>query len=270
MFDNPILSAAFFVSSIGLFAGLGLSVASKIMAVPKDLKADEITEILPGINCGACGYAGCLSYAAALSCGECKETNLCAPGGNTCSNEIAMALGLAAGIVPPSSAVVLCQGKNDIAEVKMNYVGVESCRIAKQLFGGPKECVYGCIGLGDCEKACPYEAIHMCDGVARVNPKICKACKLCVKTCPNDLIEMLPLNTPMAAVLCKNLDKGAATKKQCKAGCIGCMRCVKVCEDGAVTVTDNCAYVDFSKCTGCRKCREVCPTNSIDVISISG
>lgn len=263
-----ILSAVALVAVIGLLLGLGLAVASIVMAVPKDEKAEKIRECLPGANCGACGFSGCDGYASALSKGETDNTGLCSPGGNEASRKIADVLGVSAGEVEPQAAVVLCRGHNGTAKQKYEYIGVDSCRMAAQLYGGPKECEYGCIGLGDCLRACEYEAIHICDGVARINPVRCRACKMCVNTCPKGIIEMMPLNCVKAAVLCKNHDKGGETRKECTAGCIGCMKCVKACEHNAVTVTDFAASVDYSKCVGCGKCHQVCPVGAIDLMDM--
>lgn len=263
-----ILIAVAVVAIIGLVAGLGLAIASAVMAVPKDEKAEKIRECLPGANCGACGFSGCDGYAAALSKGETDNTALCAPGGNGAAKAIAGVLGVEAGEVVPSAAVVLCKGHRQNAEEKYIYQGVDSCKMAVQLYGGPKNCTYGCVGLGDCVAACPYDAIHICDGVARVNPIMCRACQMCVRTCPKGLIEMMPLHRTMAAVTCKNHDKGAQTRKDCKVGCIGCMKCVKACEYGAVTVENFTAHVDYTKCVGCGKCHESCPTGSIDLIKM--
>ena len=265
---NPIVLAILIVSVIGLIAGLGLAVASIVMAVPVDKKAEAIRECLPGANCGACGFSGCDGYAAALSKGITTNTALCAPGGNDASKAIAEVTGLSAGSVAPMAAVVMCQGFCGKAETKMEYNGVSSCEMAKQLFGGPKECIYGCIGLGDCMNACQYDAIHICDGVARGNPVMCKACKQCLKTCPNHIIKMMPLHEAKAANLCVNHDKGAITRKECSNGCIGCMKCVKACEFGAVEVKDFCAKVDYNKCTGCGKCTEACPVKCINLITL--
>ena len=265
---NSILTAVLIVAAIGLVAGLGLSIASKIFAVPVDEKAEAIRECLPGANCGACGFSGCDGYAAALSKGEITETALCSPGGNDVAKAIGEITGLAAGEVKPMAAVVLCQGHNANAATKLEYQGVHSCKMAAQIFGGPKECIYGCLGFGDCVEACPYDAISICDGVARINPYACKACKMCVKTCPKALIELLPLHETKAAVLCKNHEKGAVTRKECSAGCIGCMKCVKACEAGAVTIDKFCAKVDYEKCTGCGKCHAECPVGAIDVMTL--
>ena len=266
---SPIVFAVVLLGVIGLIAAIGLTVASKVFAVPVDEKAEAIRECLPGANCGACGYSGCDGYAAALSKGETTDTALCAPGGNDVSKAIAEAAGLAAGEVKPTAAVVLCQGHNVNAATKLEYQGVMSCRMASQIFGGPKECIYGCLGYGDCMAVCEYNAISICDGVARINPLMCKACKMCVKTCPKGLIEMLPLHETKAAVLCKNHDKGAVTRKECTIGCIGCMKCAKECEAGAITIDKFCAKVDYEKCTGCGKCHTVCPVGSIDLVDLT-
>ena len=145
---NPILLAVLIVSVIGLIAGLGLAVASIVMAVPVDKKAEAIRECLPGANCGACGFSGCDGYASALSKGITTNTALCAPGGNDTSKAIAEVTGLSAGEVAPSAAVVMCQGFCGKAEIKMQYNGVESCQMAKQLFGVIKA-YNGAEGRGD-------------------------------------------------------------------------------------------------------------------------
>ncbi len=265
---NSILLAVLIVGIIGLVCGIALAIASIVFAVPVDEKAEAITEMLPGANCGACGYNGCAGYASALSKGEVTNTALCNPGGSEVSKQIAEYLGLAAGEVAPMAAVVLCQGHSANASTKMEYSGVESCKMASQLFGGPKDCVYGCLGLGDCVKKCPYNAIHICDGVARINPELCKACKMCISACPKGLIELMPLHKTRAAVLCKNQDKGVLARKECKAACIGCMKCAKVCEAEAITVVHFNAHVDTEKCTGCGKCEEACPVKCIDILTL--
>ena len=263
-----VISAVIIVAVTGAIAALILAIASKIFAVPVDETAEKIRECLPGANCGACGFSGCDGYAAALSKGETTNTALCNPGGNEASKAISEITGLTAGEVKPMAAVVLCQGHNVNAKQKLIYQGVMSCRMASQVFGGPKECIYGCIGYGDCLKACEYGAISICNGIARINPTICKACKKCVNTCPKGLIEMMPLEETKAAVLCKNHDKGANTRKECSAGCIGCMKCVKTCKHDAITIDAFCAKVDYEKCVGCAECHEACPVGSIDLVEL--
>lgn len=265
---NPILIAVIIVGATGLILGLGLAIASIVMAVPVDEKEEAIIAELPGVNCGACGYSGCDGYAQALSKGETDKTNLCVPGGEDVSMKIAEITGLAAGEIKPQAAVVHCDGNCYKCEMKLEYSGVKSCAMAQQLFGGPKNCSYGCIGFGDCVEACLYNAIKICNGIARVDTSMCKACGLCVRTCPKSLISMVPIGVEKAAVLCKNIEKGAQTRKQCASGCIGCMKCTKACEYDAVHVENNVAKVDYDKCNGCGKCTEVCPVKCITLIKI--
>lgn len=265
---NGIIISVALVAGVGLLLGLGLAFASVVFAVPVDEKEVAIRECLPGANCGACGFSGCDGYAAALAKGKTDECNRCTPGGNDVASAVAGIMGVEAGSVTPMVAAVMCQGNCQNVEEKLEYSGVRSCKIATQLFGGPKNCVHGCIGFGDCVEACPYDAIFICDGVARINPDNCRACKLCIKTCPRNLIDLFPLDSKKAAVLCKNHDKGAQTRKQCNAGCIGCMKCAKACPVEAVKVENFCAKVDYDKCIGCGKCHEVCPVGCIDIYTV--
>lgn len=267
---NSIVLAVVLVAGIGLVVGIGLSVASVVMAVPKDETAEAIREVLPGANCGACGFSGCDGYAAALSKGETKETALCAPGGNDTAKAVAGILGVSAGNIKPMAAVVHCNGVSQNSKQELHYSGVQSCVMATQLFGGQKACVYGCLGYGDCVRACPYGAIRICDNVARVDALACRACKKCVAACPKGLISLVPLHETKAAVLCKNHNKGAFTRKECSAGCIGCMKCTKVCESGAVKVENNTAKVDYDVCIGCGKCAEACPVGAIHILTLGG
>ena len=259
---TSILTAVAIVSGIALIAGLGLAIASKIFAVPVDEKAEAIRECLPGANCGACGFSGCDGYAAALSKGETTNTALCAPGGNDVAKAIGEVTGLAAGEVKPMAAVVLCRGHNGNAATKLEYQGVKSCRMAMQIFGGPKECVYGCLGYGDCENACPSDAIHVVNGVAKVYPGNCTGCGICTRTCPNHIIALRRAIDP-TIVRCSNTQKGAQTRVACSKGCIGCMKCEKVCPTGAIKVVDNLARIDYDKCVGCVACSENCPVGVI-------
>ena len=265
---SSILLAVLIVAAIALLCGVLLAVFSAVFAVPVDEREKAITEILPGANCGSCGFSGCAGYAAALSKGETQDTGLCSPGGSAASAKIAEIMGLAAADIKPMAAVVMCQGHNDVAVKKMNYIGSPSCRQAQQLYGGPKECIFGCIGLGDCVKACSFDAIHICDGIARVNPIACRSCGLCIKTCPKGLIELLPLHETKAAVMCRNHDKGVLVRKECKMACLGCRKCEKACPVGAVKVTDFLAHIDYEKCIGCGKCAAGCPNKCIDLITL--
>ena len=256
---NPIVLAVLLVGGIGVIAGLLLGLASKVFAVPTDEKAEKIEQMLPGANCGGCGFSGCSGYAAALSSGSVSDTAKCVAGDPELSEQIASFLGLSAGKTEKMCAQVRCQGNCDAAENKMEYRGEASCRAANKLYGGPKACAYGCIGFGDCMQACPFHAISLCRGIAVIDPAKCKACGKCVAACPKNLIDILPAEKPAALVKCRNTDKGNLAMKVCKVSCIGCKKCEKTCEEGAVTVTGNLAVVDRQKCTACGKCVEACP-----------
>ena len=261
---NAILLPVAIVAGIGLLAGLGLAIASIVMAVPKDEKAEAVLEVLPGANCGACGYSGCSGYAAALAKGE-AQPGLCSPGGEQVSQAVAAILGVEAGQTEYKTALVHCMGSYDNTADRMRYQGIASCVAAAQLFGGTGQCSWGCMGLGDCAAVCEYGAITVCNGLASIDPTKCKGCSKCVKACPKKLISFVPLKQ-QAVVRCSNCDKGAVARKNCKAACIGCMRCVKACEQGAVEVKNFLARVDAHKCTGCGKCTEVCPQHCITLL----
>lgn len=258
-----ILIPVVVVAVIGLIAGLGLSIASVVMAVPVNEKAEKIREVLPGANCGACGYSGCDAYALALAEGA-KVLTLCSPGGADVAAEIGAVLGTSVGAIKAKSAVVRCNGSCQNTENAYDYDGIDSCTMAAQLLSGPGKCKYGCIGLGDCADACEYDAISVRNGVAVVDKHLCKSCKKCVLACPKSLIRIEDVSEPKSYVICHNKDKGAQTRKVCKMGCIGCMKCKKVCPTGAISVIDNLAKIDVKKCNKCNRCITECPVNCIE------
>ncbi len=246
---------------IGLIAGLILSVASIVFAVPVDEKQEAVRACLPGANCGACGFSGCDGYAKALAEGS-AEIGLCSPGGADVAEECAQILGKSASAVVKKVALVRCAGHHDNVAVKMEYEGVPTCQAVSMMYAGDSACAYGCLGYGDCAAACPEHAISICNGLATVNDALCVGCGICAKACPKGVIAIVPADQSHH-VLCVNKDKGAQTRLVCKTGCIGCMKCQKTCEFGAITVTDNHASIDYSKCTGCGKCAGVCPVKAI-------
>ncbi|MBR2714978.1 MAG: RnfABCDGE type electron transport complex subunit B [Ruminococcus sp.] len=255
-----VLIAVLVVAGIGLILGLVLAIASVVMAVPKDEKAEAVLEILPGANCGACGFSGCEGYAKAVAKGDAKA-GLCPVGGEECTNAICELLGVS-GETVKKHALVHCMGNCDNTENKAVFQGVNSCLAAHKIGGGVTACSYGCLGMGDCMNACLSDAITICNGVAVVDLDKCGGCGLCAEACPRKLITITTSNE-QAVVRCSNHDKGAVAKKACKSACIGCMKCTKVCEEGAITVKDFCASIDPEKCTGCGACVENCPCKCI-------
>jgi Na+-translocating ferredoxin:NAD+ oxidoreductase RNF subunit RnfB len=264
---NMILFAVISVTAIGAICGIILTVASKLMYVKVNELAANLQEILPGANCGACGYPGCSGYAQSLADGQAKP-NLCTPGGSAVLAKISEILGVETTGLEQKIAVVNCGGDSNAQKKKMEYKGIKSCTAAKPLFGGEMSCAFGCIGYGDCQNACPGNAICINEGLARVIAKLCTGCGLCVKTCPNKLISLENIKTPVI-VACKNIEKGAVTRKKCSSGCIACGKCVRECSSGAITMADNIAKIDYEKCTGCGHCVEVCVTKCIRKIHLS-
>lgn len=260
---NTILLAVLLVGGLGLIAGLILAVASVLMAVPKDEKAEALRVQLPGANCGACGYSGCDGYADAMA-NKGEKVGLCSPGGAEVAEATARLLGVDGEAVSYKTALVRCGGCEDVTTRKLEYHGIPSCRAAAQFYGGNWRCNFGCLGYGDCVSVCEYEAICVKDGLARVDPTVCRGCTKCVTACPKGLIAMQDSRV-IGVVRCSNHDKGAETRAACKVGCIGCGKCVRMCEYGAVSVTDNLASIDPDKCVGCGKCAENCPVHCITI-----
>ena len=259
---SVILIAVIVVTVIGIICAVVLAVASKVMAVEVDERVTQVRECLPGANCGGCGYPGCDGYAAALVEDPTLELTLCAAGGPACAEAIGKILGRSAGAMVPKAAVIHCKGDCEATSAKMDYRGIETCTAAKQLFGGTGKCTFGCLGLGDCAKVCPTDAICIEKGIAHVDTRLCGGCGACARTCPNHVISILPADTAVK-VLCSNHEKGGVVGKKCTAGCIGCGLCMKKCPEGAITVKNFLAEIDYSKCTGCGTCAEVCPKKCI-------
>lgn len=247
---------------IGALAALVLTIASKFMAVEVNQRTTELRNALPGANCGACGYPGCDQYANVLNEDETVALNLCTPGGEKTIALISDILGRKAEALQPMIAVVKCSGTFDKTEYVMDYYGMQSCSANKLFYRGRGACPDVCLGYGDCVRACPFDAIVLEKGIARVNEQKCVGCKVCVATCPSKLIKMVPTDK-CVVVGCSNQDKGSWTNKICKIGCIACKLCEKDCPSDAIKVVDNLAEIDYNKCTNCMACIEACPKKVI-------
>lgn len=256
-----ILYAAIILGGAGLVCGLLLALAAKYLSVEVDERIEKITELLPGANCGGCGYAGCSAYAAAVFAGE-AAPDCCSAGGATVVEGIAEIMGISASARQQMVATVLCQGTYNAAVLRYEYEGIDDCYAAARLGGGQKACAYACLGLGSCVKACPFGAIAVENGVARVDKEKCTGCGACVKACPKSVIALIPEDVKYY-VGCSSKNKGAAMKDKCTVGCIGCRICEKNCPSQAISVNDNLAVIDYAKCTGCGVCAEKCPKKII-------
>ncbi|NLB42076.1 MAG: RnfABCDGE type electron transport complex subunit B [Clostridiales bacterium] len=257
----PVLS----LGGMSLIFGVGLSVAAKKFMVEKDSNFDEVREALPGINCGACGYPGCDALAEAIVEGK-VAVDACPVGGIKVANNIGAILGIEVKDKEKMVARVLCQGDCDKAIDKYKYEGIKDCVAASMVADGQKACKASCIGLGTCERACPFDAIHVNDkGLAVVDRDKCTACNICVTECPKNVIELIPMSSQVQ-IACNSNDKGRVVKSNCTIGCIGCQICVKACPFDAIGFEDNLAKIDYDKCTNCGVCVEKCPTKSITMM----
>lgn len=246
---------------LGLLMGALLALASKLFAVKKDEKAEAIKECLPGANCGGCGYSGCDAYAAAVSAGD-APVNKCSVGGAEAASKIAQIMGVDAGAQVRMRAQVMCSGTGEYAKKKYIYEGIDDCVAASKIGGGDKMCKNGCIGLGTCVRACPFDAIVVEDGVAAVDYSKCKGCGICVSACPKGIIKLIPFDAKHW-VGCMSVDDGKNTRKVCDVGCISCKLCQKNCPAGAINVDNFVASIDYDKCTGCDICTDKCPRHII-------
>ena len=271
---NLMITAVIVLGSIGLIAALVLFACSKRFAVYEDPRIGQVNELLPGANCGGCGFAGCGGMADALvkgaDAGSIDGLN-CPVGGSQVMGQVADLLGMAIANGEPQVAVVRCNGTCALRPKIAEYAGLRTCAAMNACGAGETACGYGCLGCGDCVEACQFGAISINEetGLPEVNEEKCTACGACAKACPRQIIELRKKGPKGRRVFvsCVNKDKGAIAMKACKAACIGCGKCVKECKFEAITIEGNVSYIDFNKCRLCKKCVEACPTKAIHAVN---
>ncbi len=264
---NLIISSIIVLGVIGLASAVILYFVAQKFKVEEDTRIDAVAELLPGANCGGCGYPGCRGFAEACVKADTLENMLCPVGGLPVMCKVSEVLGHAVCQATPKIAVVRCNGTCTNRPRTNKFDGAHNCKIAAQLYAGETNCSHGCLGFGDCVAACQFDAIKINPetGIPEVDEEKCTACGACVKACPKKVIELRNKGVKGRRVFvsCVNKDKGAVARKACSAACIGCGKCQKVCPFGAIKVENNLAYIDFELCRSCRKCVNECPTGAI-------
>ncbi|MCG8344444.1 MAG: Fe-S cluster domain-containing protein [Chlorobiales bacterium] len=259
MISEAFIPAVASLGSVALALGLIIFYVSKKFHVEEDPMVVFINDILPGVNCGACGYPSCGQFAEVLV--QTKDSSMSCPvGGADLAAKLGTALGLTMAEPKPVTAVVLCQGDNDTARETAEYFGIQDCWAATQTYVGPKQCSYSCIGLGSCIAFCDFGAMRLENGLIVIDKDLCTGCGACVPACPTGVLVMQEKKAERYYIACNSHDKGAATKRACDAGCIACQKCVKVCDDEAIVIENFLARIIQEKCTACGKCIEACPT----------
>ena len=263
-----VIASVIILGSIGAILGAILAFASKVFAVEIDARIEEVSEVLPGVNCGACGAPGCMGFAERVVAGEFKPSD-CTPGGEDTANKVGSILGVEVEATVPMRAVVLCKGGEGVAKKKYEYDGLEDCTAAELLSGGNKLCDDGCLGLGSCVKVCPFDAMEMgSDKLPIVYENLCTACGLCVEECPRDIMALIP-KAQRIYVACLSKLKGKVIGEICKVSCNACGLCAnpKTMPSGDIVMENNLPVINFTNnrnlVAATHRCARDCFVNDI-------
>ncbi|KAA3611207.1 MAG: RnfABCDGE type electron transport complex subunit B [Calditrichaeota bacterium] len=257
-----IITALAALGGLTLILAAMLIIANKKLHVEEDPRIDIVEDLLPHANCGACGFPGCRPFAESVVLGESL------PGKCTVSSEegridIANFLGVDVGSEEKQVARLACAGGVNVARNRANYTGLQTCQGASLVSGGGKDCFWGCLGIGDCEVVCDFDAITMNPfSLPVVNEDKCTACGDCVEVCPKDLFSIQPVSNRLW-VACKNLDEGDDILEACQVGCTACARCAMDAPGDLITMKNNLPVVDYNQNHKTQVPIQRCPTGAI-------
>ena len=267
--DSPALGIALWglavFTLLGVVFGFALAAAAVRFHVPTNPLVDRVREALPAANCGACGFAGCQVYAEAVVERPEVAPSLCAPGRRPVAELVASLTHKEVGTVADRVVVLRCHGLTAFARDEAEYAGIATCAAAALVFAGPKACKNGCLGLGDCVRVCPFDALHLgADGIVEVDTEACTGCGLCLPACPKDLFQLYP-RAHRIELACVARDKQSMVRAACLVGCTLCRKCVAKCPAGAITWDGRTIMIDHEKClaygpTCGEVCVDVCPS----------
>ena len=239
-----------------------LILANKKLYVYEDPRIDAVEDMLPHANCGACGFPGCRSFAEALVSGKTL------PGKCTVSSEegrmaIADFLGVALGAEEKRVARLACAGGTNVARNRAKYQGLGTCQAASLVSGGGKGCFWGCLGHGDCEAVCDFDAITMDPfSLPVVDEDKCTACGDCVEACPKDLFSLQPISHQLW-VACKNLEAGDEILEECQVACTACGKCAMDAPGNLINMENNLPVINYSENHRTQVPIQRCPTGAI-------
>lgn len=263
---TSMLEAAVTLMVLGLLFGAGLAYAARVLEVKRDERIEAIEKALPGINCGACGHAGCAAFSEALAAGD-VEVTACTVSDSRTLTLLAELLGEEVDTTASRRiARIRCRGTEEAAK-RFRYSGLQDCAAAHGVAGGHMICEHGCLGMGSCVAVCPVDALYMGDeGLPIVDPERCTGCGACVQACPRDVIAVLPEDQPVLLTCVAPMGPREAVRA-CSNACLGCGLCERRCPEGAIVMENNLPVIDFERCTGCGVCVGVCPADSLELSS---
>lgn len=256
------MTAVLTLGGIATVLSIALVLVNKNLFVPEDPRIDIVEEMLPRVNCGACGVPGCRPLAEALVDGNVFPAK-CTVSSEDTRVEIANFLGVDVGAQEKVVARLACAGGVNVSRKRAHYSGADTCYGAALVGGGGKSCSWGCLGLGECERVCNFDAITMNEhSLPVIVDEMCTACGDCVDVCPKDLFSLQPVSHQLW-VTCKNLEAGDEVLGGCEVACTACGRCAMDAPGELVLMQNNLPVIDYHQNHSTRRPIERCPTGAI-------